>query len=69
MKFTDNLLRCPRCGNTEIEPDHNYCMICGLRIKENAPTGAATPIRGARETYHLQNKSKKTVCQMEDRKL
>jgi hypothetical protein len=33
--------------------------------KKNAPTGAATPIRGARETYHLQNKPKKTVCQME----
>ena len=65
MKFTDNLLRCPRCGNTEIEPDHHYCMICGLRIKENTPIGAATPEQGARKIYHLQNKPKKTVCQME----
>ena len=33
--------------------------------KKNAPAGAATPEQGARETYHLQNKPKKTVCQME----
>lgn len=54
MKFTGNPLQCPRCGNTEIEPDHHYCMICGLRIKENAPTGAATPEQGASEKCHLQ---------------
>lgn len=69
VKFTDNLLRCPRCGNVEIEPDHHYCMICGLQIKENAPVGAVTPEQGARETYQLQDKPKKKVCQMEDRKL
>lgn len=36
-----------------------------LNAKENTPIGAATPEQGARETYHLQNKPKKTVCQME----
>lgn len=33
--------------------------------KNNAPAGAATPKQGARETYQLQNKPKKTNCQME----
>lgn len=34
-------------------------------LQENAPAGAATPEQGARKIYHLQNKPKKTVCQME----
>lgn len=34
-------------------------------LQENAPAGAATPEQGARKIYHLQNKPKETVCQME----
>ncbi len=65
MKFTDNPLRCPHCGNTEIEPDHNYCMICGLRIKENAPAGVGAPSAGALGKCQLQDTSKRGICQME----
>lgn len=25
---------CPRCKNSEIEPNHNFCKICGLPIKK-----------------------------------
>ena len=25
---------CPRCKNTEIERNNNYCKICGFQIKE-----------------------------------
>lgn len=64
MKFTDNLLRCPRCGNMEIEPDHNYCMICSLRIKEKVPAGAATPDAGTKEIHQGQNTPKREICQM-----
>lgn len=29
-----NTLCCPVCGNIEIEPEDNYCIICGYRLKE-----------------------------------
>ena len=27
-------IQCPRCENSEIEPDHSYCKICGLPLKK-----------------------------------
>lgn len=24
--------KCPRCGNEDIEENHNFCMICGLKL-------------------------------------
>jgi hypothetical protein len=27
---------CPRCENSEINPDDNFCIICGLNLKETA---------------------------------
>ena len=33
--------RCPRCGNKEILPDANYCIICGLPLN-NLCLGATT---------------------------
>lgn len=25
---------CPCCSNEEIKPDHNYCGVCGLELKQ-----------------------------------
>lgn len=29
-------VQCPRCANTEIEADHNFCKICGLPLNDKS---------------------------------
>ena len=63
VKSMNNLTACPRCGNTEVGPEYNYCIICGLQFKENAPAGFAEPGAGARSNNQVQDTRKKGDCQ------
>lgn len=33
--WNETIKCCPICGNSQIEPEHNYCMICGHKLKED----------------------------------
>lgn len=57
---------CPRCGNTEIKRDHNFCIICGLDLRDikKAPTGSAKPDVGAKENNQSQDTANAEKCQM-----
>ena len=68
VKSMNNLTACPRCGNTEVGPEYNYCIICGLQLKENAPAGFAEPDAGANRINQVQDKPIQEVCQMEEKK-
>lgn len=34
--FKKNSRVCIRCDNEEVELDHNFCKICGLKLQEHA---------------------------------
>lgn len=57
---------CPRCGNTEIKQDHNFCIICGLDLRniKKAPTGSAKPDVGAQNNNQIQDTANVEKCQM-----
>ena len=58
--------RCPRCGHTKIQPHQNFCVICGLdlREKENVPTARQSTC-GDKKKLQIQNTEKWGGCQME----
>lgn len=60
--------RCPRCGNSEIEPDYNFCVVCGLdlRKKENVPTARQSTCGDNKKTTNIGYRKNERLSNQED---